>query len=186
MKNPLLQKPDARFGAYPFDKIKPEDFLPAIKEAVNSAYAKLEEYKKKSGNSFHHVIVEQGDISDQVNYIAGIFYNLHSAECSEELEKISPEMSEILTKYVNDISLDPVIFGKVKACHDSRFEQNLTREELTIIEKTYKGFVRSGALLADSEKNRMREIDERLAKLTLNFSQNVLKATNEYTLELIS
>lgn len=184
MKNPLLETPRARHGAYPFDVIKAEHFLPAIKEAVNSARAKLEDYKKKQGSSFYHVIVEQGDISDQVNYIAGIFYNLHSAECSEELEKISPEMSEILTKYGNDISLDPVIFGKVKACYDARFEQNLTREELTIIEKTYKGFVRSGALLADSEKNRMREIDERLAKLTLNFSQNVLKATNDYMLEI--
>ncbi len=184
MRNPLLDTPSARHGAYPFDVIKPEHFLPAIKAAVESARAKLEEYKNKEGSSFHHVIVEQGDISDQVNYIAGIFYNLHSAECTEELEKISPEMSEILTKYGNDISLDPVIFGKVKACHASRFQQNLTSEELMIIEKTYKGFVRSGALLADSEKTRMREIDEKLAKLTLNFSQNVLKATNEYMLEI--
>jgi peptidyl-dipeptidase Dcp len=184
MSNPLLKTPSARYGAFPFNEIKPEHFLPAIKEAVNSARGKLEEYKKKPGSSFQHVIVEQGDISDQVNYIAGVFYNLHSAECTEELEKISPEMSEILTKYGNDISLDPVIFGKVKACYDTRFEQKLSTEELTIIEKTYKGFVRSGALLADSEKNRMREIDEKLAKLTLNFSQNVLKATNDYILEI--
>ncbi|MES2528959.1 MAG: M3 family metallopeptidase [Bdellovibrionota bacterium] len=184
MRNPLLETPNARHGAYPFDVIKAEHFLPALKDAVASARTKLEEYKKQTGSSFHHVIVEQGNISDQVNYIAGVFYNLHSAECTEALEKISPEMSEILTKFGNDISLDPVIFGKVKACHDSRFEQKLTTEEMTIIEKTYKGFVRSGALLADSEKNRMREIDERLAKLTLSFSQNVLKATNEYVLEI--
>ncbi len=184
MKNPLLETPTARFGAYPFHEVKPEHFLPALKESIDSAKLKLEDYKKKQGSDFQHVIVEQGEISDQVNTIAGIFYNLHSAECSEELEKISPEVSEILTKYGNDISLDPVIFGKVKACYDSRLGQKLTPEEMTIIEKTYKGFVRSGALLADSEKTRMREIDEKLAKLTLNFSQNVLKATNEYLLEL--
>lgn len=184
MTNPLLKTPTARFGAYPFNEVKAEHFLPALKESVNSARAKLEEYKKKTGSDFQHVIVEQGDISDQVNYIAGIFYNLHSAECTEDLEKISPEISEILTKYGNDISLDPVIFGKVKACYDSRMSQKLTPEELTIIEKTYKGFVRSGALLADSEKTRMREIDEKLAKLTLTFSQNVLKATNDYILEI--
>ncbi len=184
MRNPLLETPNARHGAYPFDVIKAEHFLPALKEAVDSARTKLENYKKIPGSNFQHVIVEQGDISDQVNTIAGLFYNLHSAECTEDLEKISPEMSEILTKFGNDISLDPIIFGKVKACHDSRFEQKLTTEELTIIEKTYKGFVRSGALLADSEKTRMREIDERLAKLTLSFSQNVLKATNEYILEI--
>lgn len=184
MKNPLLETPSARHGAYPFDQIKTEHFLPALKEAMASARQRFEAYKKTEGSSFQHVIVEQGDISDQVNYIAGIFYNLHSAECTEELEKISPEMSELLTKYSNDISLDPVIFGKVKACYDSRFSQGLTTEELSIIEKTYKGFVRSGALLADSEKTRMREIDERLAKLTLNFSQNVLKGTNDFVLEI--
>jgi len=119
-----------------------------------------------------------------VDYIAGIFFNLHSAECSEELEKISPKMSETLTRFGNDISLDPVVFAKIKACHDSRFSQGLTSEEMMIIEKTYKSFVRNGALLAESEKERMRELDEKLAKLTLDFSQNVLKATNDYLLEI--
>lgn len=184
MTNPLLSHPDARYGAYPFHAVKAEHFLPALKEAVADAKKKFEDYKKKPGADFQHVIVEQGELQNQVNYIAGIFYNLHSAECTEDLEKISPEISEILTKFGNDISLDPVIFGKVKACFDSRFEQKLSPEELRIIERYYKGFVRSGALLADSEKARMREIDERLAKLTLSFSQNVLKATNDYVLEL--
>lgn len=184
MSNPLLETPSARHGAYPFNVVRPEHFLPALNEAILSAKAKFEVYKKKSASDFHHVIVEQGELQEQVNYIAGIFYNLHSAECTEDLEKISPEVSEILTKFGNDISLDPVIFGKVKACYESRFDQNLTGEELRIIERFYKGFVRSGALLADSEKLRIREIDEKMAKLTLSFSQNVLKATNEYLLEI--
>lgn len=184
MQNPLLEKPTAPHGAYPFDKIKTEHFLPALKTAIENAKNKLEEYKQDARTHFHHVVVEKGDLTEQVDYIAGIFYNLHSAECSEELEKISPEVSELLTRFGNDISLDPVIFSKIKACYESRFDQNLTKEELTIIEKTYKSFVRNGALLADSEKDRMRELDEKLAKLTLNFSQNVLKATNDYLLEI--
>jgi peptidyl-dipeptidase Dcp len=184
MNNPLLQNPTAPHGAYPFNEIKPEHFLPALKAAVESAMTKLDGWKKKNATDFQHVIVEKGEITEQVDYVAGIFYNLHSAECTEELEKISPEMSEILTRFSNDISLDPVIFGKVKACYDSRMDQKLNKEELTIIEKTYKGFVRSGALLADSEKNRMRELDDKLAKHTLNFSQNVLKATNDFLMEI--
>jgi Zn-dependent oligopeptidase len=184
MNNPLLESPQAAHGAYPFDVVKPEHFLPALKAAVSSAQTQLEKFKQDSRTDFQHVVVEKGDITEQVDYIAGIFFNLHSAECSEELEKISPEMSEILTRFGNDISLDPDIFQKIKACHDSRFDQNLSKEELMIIEKTYKSFVRNGALLADSEKDRMRELDEKLAKLTLTFSQNVLKATNEYLLEI--
>jgi peptidyl-dipeptidase Dcp len=184
MQNPLLETPRAPHGAYPFDILKPEHFLPALEAAIEKARKGLEEYKMKAGSDFQHVIVEKSDVTEQVDYIAGIFFNLHSAECSEELEKISPKMSETLTRFGNDISLDPVVFAKIKACHDSRFNQGLTPEELMIIEKTYKSFVRNGALLAESEKERMRELDEKLAKLTLDFSQNVLKATNEYLLEI--
>lgn len=184
MPNPLLKKPSASHGAYPFDQIKAEHFIPAINTAIETARAKLETFKADSRTDFQHVIVEKSDITEQVDYIAGIFFNLHSAECPEELEKISPEMSDILTRFGNDISLDPVIFAKVKTCYETRLDQNLTKEELTIIEKTYKSFVRNGALLADSEKDRVREIDEKLGKLTLAFSQNVLKATNDYLLEI--
>lgn len=184
MKNPLLQPVTNKHGAYPFDQIKTEHFLPAIESAIETARSQLESYKQKNDHSFKHVIVERGDITAQVDYISGIFFNLHSAECSPELEKISPDMSGILTRFGNDIGLDPVIFAKVKKCYDTRLEQNLTGEELMIIEKTYKSFVRNGALLADSEKEEMRKIDEELAKLTLAFSQNVLKATNDYVLEV--
>ena len=184
MQNPLLIKPTAPHGAYPFDKISSADFLPALDTAIETAKRKLEEFKNDKRTDFHHVIVEKSDITEEVDYIAGVFYNLHSAECPEDLEKISPDVSDRLTKFGNDISLDPKIFSKVKACYDSRFDQKLSGEEIRIIELTYKSFVRNGALLADSEKEKMREIDEKLAKLTLNFSQNVLKATNDYLLEL--
>lgn len=184
MNNPLLTTPSAPHGAYPLDTVKAEHFIPALKEAIEESKKKLEAFKKNSATDFHHVIVEKSDITEKVDYIAGIFFNLHSAECSEDLDKISPEVSEILTRFGNDISLDPVIFAKVKACYDSRFDQGLDKEELTIIEKSFKSFVRSGAMLADSEKEVMRELDEKLAKLTLSFSQNVLKATNDYLLEI--
>lgn len=184
MQNPLLETPKARHGAYPFDKILPEHFLPALNAAIETAKGKLETFKNDKRTDFQHVVAEKGDITEQVDYIAGIFFNLHSAECSEELEKISPEVSEILTRFGNDISLDPKIFMKVKACYDTRMNQGLTPEETTIIEKTYKSFVRNGALLAESEKDQMRVMDEKLAKLTLTFSQNVLKATNDYLMEI--
>ncbi len=184
MQNPLLETPHAIHGAYPFDQVKPEHFLPALEAAMETAKKNLNEYKNNKGIDFQHVIVEKSDITEKVDYIAGMFFNLHSAECSEELEKISPQMTETLTRFGNDISLDPIIFAKVKACYDNRFGQGLNPEEMMIIEKTYKSFVRNGALLAESEKDKMRELDENLAKLTLSFSQNVLKATNDYLLEV--
>jgi peptidyl-dipeptidase Dcp len=184
MENVLLKQSSNKYGAYPFDKIKVENFLPALKSAVEEAKKSLEKFKLNDQFDFQHVVVGKSDITEKVDYISSVFFNLHSAECSEELEKISPEFSEILTRFGNDISLDPVIFQKVKKCYESRFDQNLNKEELTIIEKLYRSFVRNGALLADSEKARIREIDEKMAKLTLVFSQNVLKATNAYILEI--
>ncbi len=184
MQNPLLETPTADHGAYGFDKIKPAHFIPALTAAIETAKRKLELFKLDARTHFQHVIVEKGDLTEPVDTIAGIFFNLHSAECTEELERISPEVSEILTRFGNDVTLDPVIFAKVKGCYESRFDQNLTKEELTIIEKTYRSYVRNGALLAESEKERLRELDERLAKLGLTFSQNVLKATNEYLMEV--
>ncbi len=184
MQNPLLENPTANHGAYAFDKILPEHFIPALTAAIETAKRKLEAFKLDARTHFQHVIVEKGDLTEPVDTIAGIFFNLHSAECTEELERISPEVSEILTRFGNDITLDPVIFAKVKACFEARFDQNLSKEELTIIEKTYRSYVRNGALLAVSEKERLRELDERLAKLGLTFSQNVLKATNDYLLEV--
>ena len=99
MQNPLLETSRASHGAYPFDVIKPEHFLPALDAVMESARRALDDYKIKVGSDFKHVIVERGDITAQVDYIAGIFFNLHSAECSEELEKISPLMSEKLTRF---------------------------------------------------------------------------------------
>src|SRR5690606_30542007 len=182
--NLLLQKPSAVHGAYPLDQVKAEHFLPAISEAIADAKTKLEAWKKNTNTDFHHVVTEKNFITEQVDYIASIFYNLHFAECDEELEKISPEMMETLTRFSNDISLDQVIFHKVKSCYESRLDQKLDSEEMMIIEQTYKGFVRNGALLADSEKDEMREIDEKLAKASLAFSQNALKATNQFTLDI--
>jgi len=184
MNNSLLTPPKTAFGAYPFDQIKTEEFLPALKTAIEEARVKLEAYKNSSATDFKHVIAEKSDLTSQVDYVASAFFNLHSAECSDELDKISPEFSELLTRFGNDISLDPKIFKKIKACYELRFDQNLDKEELTIIEKSYRSFVRNGALLADSEKEQIRSIDEKLAKLTLQFSQNVLKATNDYLLEI--
>jgi peptidyl-dipeptidase Dcp len=184
MHNPLLEKPTAPHGAYPFDKIKPEHFLPALKAAIEKSKTELEKFKADPRVDFKHVVAEKADLTEEVDYIAGIFFNLHSAECSEDLEKISPEVSEILTRFGNDISLDPAIFKKVKACYETRFDQKLNKEELQIIEKTYKSFVRNGALLSESEKDKVRALDEKMAQLTLSFSQNVLKATNEYLMEI--
>lgn len=176
----LLQPSKLRFGAIPFDQIKVEDFVPALERAITQAEREIADWKTKTTTDFHSVLVKLDETRETIGHISTIFYNLHSAHCPDELQKIAPEISAKLTKFGNDITLDPIVFRRVKACWDTRNQQQLTTEEMMILEKTYKGFVRNGALLDDKSKDRLRVLDEELAKTGLEFSQNVLKATNEY------
>lgn len=182
----LLNPSPLRYGAIPFDRVRIEDFLPALDRAIAAAEERLAAWKKEKGTSYAEVLVELEDIQHMVGHVSGVFFNLHSAHCPPEMEKISPEMSARLTKFGNDVTLDPVVFARVKACWETRETQELTPEERTILEKSYKAFTRNGALLDAAGKERLRALDEELAKTSLQFSQNVLKATNEYEMVLTS
>jgi peptidyl-dipeptidase Dcp len=176
----LLKPSSLRHGAIAFDQVKIADFLPALDLALAQARTDLENWKKQTGTSFADVLVKLDDLREAVGQVSGIFYNLHSAHCPEELEKIAPDMSARLTAFSNDITLDPIVFARVKECWEARDKQTLSAEERTILEKTYRSFVRNGAGLDEKAKTRLREIDEQLAKTSLLFSQNVLKATNGF------
>ncbi len=178
----LLQPSKLRFGAVPFDRYTYNDFLPALDYAIVRAQAALVEWKKDGRTDFRSVLLKLDELREEVGRVSGVFFNLHSAECSEDLQKIAPEMSSKLSQFGNDVTLDPRVFERVRACWEARDAQPLTTEERTILEKTYKGFVRNGALLDAESKERLRVLDEELSKVGLEFSQNVLKATNEFEL----
>ncbi len=182
--NALLTPSALRHEAIPFDRIQVADFMPALDRALAQATQDLEAWKKETGTSFHDVLVKLDELRVSVGHVSTVFYNLHSAECPPELEKIAPEISEKLTRFSNNVTLDPVVFARVKECWETRDRQSLTTEERMILEKTYRGFVRNGALLEAAAKDRLRQIDEEMAKTGLVFSQNVLKANNSYELVL--
>lgn len=182
--NPLLEKTHHPHGAIPFDKIKADHFVPALKAAIETARRNLELYKKDNSTNFHDVIVKLEEHTEPVFTIYGIFQNLHSAECPEELDKVSEEISSLATAFSNDISLDADIFRRIKSCYETRAEQILTSEEKKIIENAFIDFKRNGALLSEDKKDQIRKIDEELAQLALVYSQNVLKATNAFNLEV--
>lgn len=184
MTNPLLEKSRHPHGAVPFDTIKAEHFIPALKATMETARNKLELYRKDNSNNFQDVLVKLWDITDPVFSIYGTFENLHSAECPDDLEKVSEEISTLVTTFSNDVSLDPDIFRRVKNCYEARSTQILTSEEQRILEKTFVDFKRNGALLSDEKKDQIRKIDEELAQTSLSYSQNVLKATNAYLMEI--
>src|SRR5690606_429593 len=115
---------------------------------------------------------------------SSIFFNLHSAETNDEIQKIAMEVSPLLSEFGNDVRLNAALFEKVKAVYNKRESLNLTPEQLTLVEKNYKSFSRNGANLPEEKKNRLREIDKELATLSLQFGENVLAETNNFQLHI--
>ena len=179
--NILLQKFSTPFETVPFDKIKPEDYLPAVKEAIVIAKKRIEAIKNNNdAESFSNVVEALENAGPEVDFIAGIFFNLHSAETNDELQKLAKEISPILTEYGNDISLDKLLFKKIKAVWDQKDKFDLNGEQQMLLEKNYKSFVRNGALLNEADQAMMREISGKLSTLGLTFGDNVLNETNKF------
>ncbi|MBC7537948.1 MAG: M3 family metallopeptidase [Bacteriovorax sp.] len=179
--NILLQKFKTPFETVPFNQIKPQDFLPAIKEAIVMAKKKVEAIKQNTEpESFKNVVEALEYAGPEVELISGIFFNLHSAETNDDIQAIAKEFSPILTEYGNDISLDQELFLKIKKVWDNKDKFNLNEEQMMLLEKSYKSFVRNGALLNDKEKEVMRDISKQLSTLGLQFGDHILKETNEF------
>lgn len=183
--NPLIYKYETAFETVPFDLIKAEHFLPALQEAIKRGRADIEVIKSNSEKpTFTNVCERMEYAGELVGKVASVFFNLHSAESNDELQNIAKEFSPIITEYSNDIQLDEVLFGKVKAVYDYKDSLNLNIEEMRLLEKQYKGFVRNGALLNEEEKIKLREIDQDLSNLSLTFGDNVLQETNDFLMLL--
>ncbi len=181
--NVLLKKFTTPFETVPFNEIKPEDFLPAVKEAITTAKARIAAIKNNTApETFENVMEALEAASPEVDLISGIFFNLHSAETNDKLQEIAKEFSPLLTDFGNDISLDADLFKKIKKVWDHKDSFNLTAEQKMLLEKSYKSFVRNGALLNDAQKEKMREISSRLSTLGLQFGDHILKETNEYVM----
>jgi len=176
----LLQLSNLPHEAVPYDKIKGTDYIPALKKAMELGNANIARIKQIESPDFKNTIIALECCDNEVDYIAGIYYGLYSAHCTEDIQKISDEFSDLSTKYYNNISLDLELFSKVKAVYE--LNEDLTVEEKRVLEKHYKSFVRNGALLNEDQKNQIRSIDEEMAKLDNKFTENVRLANNAYSL----
>ncbi len=182
--NPLLNLSDNKHQSIPFDKIKAEHFLPALNKGIEIGLKQIEEYKKNNETTFDSCILKLEECSEKADYVASIFYALYGAHATDDIQKISEEISTLLTKFSNDITLDSGVFEKVKACYDKRDSLNLNQEQKQVLDSYYNDFTRNGALLNDKDKEALREIDEKLSTLSLKFSKNLLDATNKYELHV--
>jgi peptidyl-dipeptidase Dcp len=179
--NPLLEKFDTPFETAPFHLIENQHFLEAVQEAIKEAKAEIEVIKNDVPD-FTHTIAALDNCGSRLNIVTGIFFNLNAAETNPEIQKLARDISPIITSHSNDILLDEVLFEKVKAVYEQKDSLQLDEEQTTLLEKTYKSFVRNGANLDENDKAKLRDIDTELSQLGLQFGENVLEETNKYAL----
>lgn len=185
MNNPLLNKFETVFESIPFKQIKQEDFEPAILEGIALAKAEIKKITDNTEEpSFENTIVALERSGKVLNVASTTLGNLCSAETNDFLEEIQEKTAPLLAGFGNDVSLNEALFQRINVVFDKIDKKLLSREAWQLLDKTYKSFTRNGALLSDEGKEKLRKIDQELSVLTVKFSQNVLKETNAFSLNI--
>ena len=183
--NPLLAESPLPFGAPVFDRIEEADYLPAFKEAIDRAKADIDAIVSNSeAPTFANTIEALEDAGADLDRTSNIFFNLTEACTSDTMDSIAEEVSPLLTQHSMSILFNEALFARVKAVWEQRTSLKLDTEQAKLLEETWKSFARHGANLPPEGKKRFAEISEELSLSTLKFGQNVLAATNAFTLHL--
>ncbi len=183
--NPLLKPFDGLHGTPPFSSIRIEDYAPAFEAAIADARLEVKAIAENPEAPTFANTIEALEFSGQkLSDISSIFFNLNESNTNDTMQQLSLELSPKLTEFHNDVSLNPDLFQRVRSVYEGRDTLQLTQEQAQLLDKTYKSFARNGAALSDSNKETYRQLTSELAQLTLQFGQNVLAATNAYTLHL--
>ena len=187
--NPFFRPYDAPHNTVPFNRITLADYEEAMMEGIRREDEQIEKIINNPNEpTFENTIIPEDEVKGRKHYydllsrVESVFFNMLSAETNDEIDALAQKMSPILTKHGNDVSLNPKIFERVKYVYEHHGE--LTPEENCLLEKSYEGFVRSGALLDEAGKDRLRKLTEEASMLSLQFSQNVLKENKAYTLHI--
>ena len=185
MKNPLLTESTAPFGAPQFDKIENEHYLPAFEQGIAEAKAEIDAIvANQEEPTFENTIEAMEYAGQTLNKVASIFYAVMEAHTDETKQEIAEKISPMLTEYSMYVSLNNDLFQRVKAVYEKKDELGLDKDQMTLLEDNYKSFVRGGANLSDEDKAVYSKLSEELSLTTLQFSKNVLAATNAYTLHI--
>jgi len=185
MTNPLLVTFNTPFETAPFSKIENSHFEPAFLESIAKAKSEIDVIVENEEIPNYTNTIEALEFSgQQLNRISNIFFNLNSAETSPEIQKIAQIVSPLLSEFANDIRLNQGLFQKVKNVFEKQSEYELTTEQQTLLSNQYKNFIRNGANLKETDKDKLRKIDAELSKLKLKFGENVLAETNNFELHI--
>jgi len=179
--NPLLEKFNTKYTSSPFSDIKEEHYLPAFQELVKVAEKEIDEITNNpEAPTFENTIEAMAFSGEQLDRVSNIFFNINSAETNDEMQKIAQDVSPLLTEFSSKISQNEKLFDRIKTVYDQKDNLSLNEEQKMLLNETYKGFVRSGALLNEEDKKKLEKINMDLSIKSLQFGQNALASTNAY------
>ena len=185
-KNPFFEPYNTPHDTVPFDRIRLEDFEEAFMEGIRRDNEQIEKtINNPEKPTFDNTIInteEDEGYYDLLSRVSTVFFNLLSAETNDEMDALAQKMQPILTQHANDIRLNPKLFERVRQVH--LHHRRLTDEEKMLLNNCYEGFVRAGALLDETGKERLRQLTEEASMLSLQFSQNLLKEQKAFTLHI--
>jgi peptidyl-dipeptidase Dcp len=178
-QNPFFTESTLPFAMPPFDKIKDSHFKPAMEKGMQEQLAEIEAIANNpEPASFENTIVAMELGGQTLGRTLRVFGNLIGADSNPDRQAVQREMSPILSAHNDAIQLNPALFARIDTLYQGRAELGLSAEQLRVLERYHRDFVRAGARLAEEQKVRLREINTRLANLGTSFSQNVLSEVN--------
>lgn len=181
-ENPFLKPYDTKYGIPPFDKIEVSDFIPAIKAGVAEQDENLRNItRNRAVPDFDNTILPLENLSPILERVQGVFYHYEEALSTPEFAAMSEEAIPMLNEASNKVNLDDALFQRIKSIYDMRDKMGLTPVQKRVVEKYYRSFAEQGAALPADKKKELVEVNDKLAKLFIQFNRNLLKATNEFT-----
>jgi peptidyl-dipeptidase Dcp len=170
-------------GAYPFNEIHAEHYMPAFDEAMKQGLEEIDAIvNNPAAPTFENTIEAYERSGELFSIVAGCFYNLTSAETNDTLQQIEMELSPKMSEYFSNIRLNEGLFRRIKEVYEKADRKKLRPDQIKLLDDVYESFANNGANLSDQDKQTYRELTAKLSKLTLTYGQNVLKATNAWTM----
>lgn len=170
-------------GSYPFNEIKAEHYMPAIEQGMKEGLADIDAIvANPKAPTFENTIVAYVNSGHLLDVTLSCLFNLTSADTNDDLEAIETEITPRLSEYNATIRLNEGLFKRIKAVYDQRATLKLTPEQAKLLDDIYEGFANNGANLSPEDKETYRKLSSELSRLTLTYGQNVLKATNAWTM----
>ncbi|HBF88519.1 MAG TPA: peptidase M3 [Bacteroidales bacterium] len=178
-QNPLLMEYNTPFQVPPFDKIKVEHYIPAFEEGIKQHDAEIAAIVSNTEEpTFENTILAMDNAGELLENVSAVFFNLNETDTDDKMQEVARQVTPLLTKHGDNISMNLDLFKKIKTVYEKRNESNLDSSQIRVVEKYYEDFERSGANLNTEDQSKLKKLNEEIANLELQYGENLLAETN--------